>query len=90
MVPLDFRDVILGRLRPWGTRGLPSSWTEEDEDDVEEAELGMSTTGAAGSFTLGIPEGDFVAILCCTALLVRCSERLWQSGLLNERHLARR
>jgi len=50
----------------------------------------MSTTGEVGSFTLGVPEGDFVAILCCTALLVRCRERLWQSGQLNERHLARR
>ena len=53
IVPLDFRDVIFGRLRgSWGLRGLPSSWTEEDEE-VEEVDLGMSTTVAAGSFTVG-------------------------------------
>jgi hypothetical protein len=50
-VPLDFRDVIFGRLRgSWGVRGLPSSCTEEE---VEEVDLGMSTTVAAGSFTVG-------------------------------------
>jgi hypothetical protein len=54
IVPLDFRDVIFGRLRgSWGLRGLPSSWTEEDEEEVEEVDLGMSTTVAAGSFTVG-------------------------------------
>jgi hypothetical protein len=53
-VPLDFRDVIFGRLRgSWGVRGLPSSCTEEDEEEVEEVDLGMSTTVAAGSFTVG-------------------------------------
>lgn len=53
-MPLDFRDVIFGRLRgSWGVRGLPSSWTEEDEEEVEEVDLGMSTTVAAGSFTVG-------------------------------------
>jgi hypothetical protein len=50
----------------------------------------MSMTGAPGSFTLGTPDGDSVAILCYTALLVRCSERLWQSGLLDGTHCARR
>jgi hypothetical protein len=62
-VPLDFRDVILGRLRPWGVRGLPSSWTEEDEVVEEVTELGMSTC-ALGSVTLCIPGGDSVAIIC--------------------------
>ena len=53
-MPLDFRDVIFGRLRgSWCLRGLPSSWTEEDEEEVEEVDLGMSTTVAAGSFTVG-------------------------------------
>jgi len=55
--------------------GLPSSWTEDDEEEVEETELGMAT-GADGSFTLGTPEGDSVAMLCDTVLLERCSERL--------------
>jgi len=64
-VPLDFRDVILGRLRgSWGVRGWASSWTEEDEEEVEE---GMSTA-AMGSFTVGSPEGDSVAILCFPAM----------------------
>ena len=64
-MPLDFRDVILGRLRgSWGVRGRRSSWTEEEEEEVEE---GMSAS-AAGSFTVGSPEGDSVAILCCPAM----------------------
>jgi hypothetical protein len=68
IVPLDFRDVILGRLRgSWGVRGRRSSWTEEDEEEAEEAELGMSTV-AAGSFTVGSPDGDSVAILCFPAV----------------------
>jgi hypothetical protein len=66
-VPLDFRDVIFGRLRgSCGVRGLPSSWTE-DEEEVEEVELGMSAA-AAGSFTMGSPDGDSVAILWCPAI----------------------
>lgn len=47
-------------------RGLPSSWTEEDEEVVveEEAELGMSCVGL---LTLGMPIGGSDAILCCAA-----------------------
>jgi hypothetical protein len=67
MVPLDFREVILGRLRgSWGVRGRPSPWMEEDEEDAEEVELGISTA-AAESSTVGSPDGDSAAIICCTA-----------------------
>jgi hypothetical protein len=39
MVPLDFRDVILGRWRR--VRGVcaPSSWTEDEDEDVLVVEL---------------------------------------------------
>ncbi len=68
-MPLDFRDVIFGRLRgSCGVRGLPSSWMEEDEEDVEEVDLGMSTTVAAGSFTVGTSDGDSISIICYPAL----------------------
>ena len=77
-MPLDFRDVIFGRLRgSWGVRGLPSSWTEEDEEEVEEVDLGMSTTVAAGSFTVGTSAGDSVSILCYPAL---CTGAVSSSG----------
>jgi hypothetical protein len=48
-------------------RGLPSSWTEEDEEEIEEVELGISAV-RAGSFTVGSLDGDSVAILWCTAM----------------------
>ena len=65
IVPLDFRDVILGRLRPGGVRGA-SSWIEEEEDEADDAELGIST--AAGAVcSLGYSAGFSVAILCWTA-----------------------
>lgn len=67
-MPLDFRDVIFGRLRgSWGVRGRPSSWTEEDEEEAEEVELVRMSAAAAGSFTVGSSGGDSVAILCYTA-----------------------
>lgn len=57
-------------------RGRCSSWTEEDEEEAEEAELGISTV-AAGSFTVGIPDGDSVAILCFPAV---CTVAVSSSG----------
>lgn len=79
MVPLDLRDVILGRLRgSCGVCGRPSSWTEEDEEEVEEVELGISTSAVEVSFTVGREVGDSVAIICYTALCA-CSEQPWQA-----------
>lgn len=77
-MPLDFRGVIFGRLRgSWGVRGLPSSWTEDDEEEVGEVDLGMSITGAAGPFTVGSSDGDSVSILCYPAL---CTGAVSSSG----------